>query len=292
MGSKTVRKEQGLQGVVLFIAALMFAVILLGLALQQPSQLSTPEAIAASLFLAPFFDLALHIIRKAKTQRVEWSTQPSTSEKFFVGFDIAKSIFGIALICFMGLGFGYFMFRDTQSIRVGAAFFAQIGVYVAYFTIIRNVVLKVAGGIGEWIQPNSSPYLPRYTLKDGGLTLDLAITDLRDGNRKYLVEFSFDELDVLEAMEYMEARQYVQYQTGIDFGTKLKAGLSSIPEQIAYMQGKIPKPRHYANVRGRNLPVLIMIGTDLFYVISVANPDNTALIKAFQEHKKNTQSNG
>lgn len=243
-----------------------------------------------SLFLCPFFDRAIQLIQKAITQRADWNTQPSTSEKVFVAWQILKLVSCIAVVGLLGIGLSYILVLTTESIRFSGSFFLQIAIYIAYFSLIRNGLGRIVKRVGDWIQPRTSPYLPRYTLGNESITLDLAITDIRDGDRKFLVDIPFKEVDALEVMTYLEADQYVQHQTGLSIMKKLRAVRDTIPEQIAYLKGTIPKPKKYATVLGRTLPILIMIGPDLYYIISVANENNDELLQAFQAYKKRKSS--
>ncbi|MFA6130823.1 MAG: hypothetical protein WC730_00985 [Patescibacteria group bacterium] len=285
MKNHLVKKEQIVAGMSLLAGTIMFALLILALSLRLPSQLSTWEALAVSLFLCPFFDYSWIIINKAKTQRAEWKTDSSTFEKAHLYYDIIKGIFGILLICAIGIGLGYLFLRETTGFLVGASFFVQIGVYFLYFVFLRKPIRKLFKGAISKVQPKSSKFIPHYELKGDSVSLDLGIQDLHNREKRFVITFSFTELEKLEVMTYLEAQQFMKYQSGLGLGERISTGASSIREKIEFIR-KGERPNYYSDVRDMRLPVLIMMGPEILYAVSVGNEENEGLVNAFNEYKQ------
>lgn len=283
MQDRKVLFAQALHGSVLFVGAGAFATLIAIAAVINPA-LTVPTAAAAALFLCIFFDFGLFLIRQRKTQRTDWESKASAFERVALTLSIVKSAFGLLVVLAFGVLGAYAMLYTNPPMHVGWSLYVQFVAYSFYFVFIHRLIRKATGPVASILKPKDSPTIPRYRLNDNGLTLDLAITDLRDGNKRYTVDFTFNELDTVECMTYWEAKQYVAYHSGLKLKEKFSATFKEIKGEVEYLQGKIPRPTYYMRING-HLPVLILRGKDIFYVVSVTNRDNDKLLAAYAKQK-------
>lgn len=285
--SNLARKPQQWKGIVLFAAATMFALVLL-IASVADSQINVVEGVAVALFLCAFFHVGFFLIRRARLQRADWGTNPSTFEKAMAGYDVGRAVFGIILIAAFGIFFSYGILSQAEGVELTTAFYAQLATYAVYFLVLRRIPMKLAPTAGKALRVGNDKGVPKFTRHDADVSLDLAIWDTRDGDRKFIVDFTFEELEKVECMTFLEAKQYVAYQSGLTFKEKLHATFGEIGGQYKYIQGKIARPKFFNRIQGPSLPILVLRGPDIFYILAVQNTleETTQLCDAFNAYKQ------
>jgi len=186
------------------------------------------------------------------------------------------------LMIVLVVGLIYFVIILTRnSASLPMPFWVLLGACVAYALLripLWFVWRLVGGSIGRLIGFS----LPTYRLTGGGVAIELHPVQVSLGGRRLPTEFhvSFDELDEVQHLSYVEAQTYRSYVVGPDVGLWFR-------QTKEYYQFPVSTSRPkthlgYATIFGTHV---LLRGPGLLYLFCFNTNDASDLIDAFQQHK-------
>lgn len=185
----TIKSAQVLSGFVLLLASIFFiAVTLIITLLQNQSTGSILIWIFVPIFLIILLEASVYWIKQSfaiKRENMQDSREKgaiSQSASIFALLSRSGSIFQsvvlvLVLLAFIGSGIYYFAPLLSQGIKFSTQFFITIGIYLAYFLIIRRFVKKLVYKAGKFARNQ----LPSCSLENDGLILNLVFKRGKSG---------------------------------------------------------------------------------------------------------------
>lgn len=266
----------GLLSLIIFLAAL--------------SPRSTPNYwlwFYVSLFNMLWIEAVFYIFKNALKMRVEnlqRVQKDNTLSQLGSSWGIFSSYYSIVSIIAGFLLFTYFSaplwLRVLKDIPISLAptitFWGYISGALTYLVIVRPLASFVVPKLKKIINKR----IPSYTIEENNIVINLNVMQLFNSNKQYIIRISFDELDEVRILTWAEADTLSKYQLAPD----LPLAIAATKELYQYFSGKIERPDHFVqlSINGNSL---LLRGPNMFYLITVANPDSTDLISKFTSYK-------
>lgn len=273
-----------MSGFLLLFVGLLFAVFGLVASLSSGSEFTTSSAVLLPLLLCVFMEAGFSLLRKNVYRSTEWGKSPSGDavetvgkglNQFFLAKSLFKNLMGLILVVLIMGGAFYVLLNSEGGFSFQPEFAIQLGTYLAYFLLLRRLVLPVGAKLRKALQN----HLATYEVDADSVTFTLPISDLSHPERKYTIRVGFNEVTELKLLNYQEAKDYMKYE----FSPDLKK-LSSAPKDwYAFMKDNV-RPHVYTKIQSGGAAVLVR-GDGIFYLITVNKDDCSDLIEVFNVYK-------
>lgn len=186
----------------------------------------------------------------------------------------------LLFVIFLSATFYLLVVLNTgKTLAMCALSYSQL-ILTFFYIFIRKRLSLAIQPLLQRITLLVSQQLPGYELKNRQIALDLKVKNIHQPENRSLITITFDELEEIKILSYLEARTLLNYQIGPD----MFLATQSVKDLYKYLKNEIPKPRYYSKISSMG-SVLLLKGPELFYLLSVSNQDHQALLKAFKQAK-------
>lgn len=222
---------------------------------------------------------------KMKVENLQTVSKDNTLSQLGSHWGIFSSYYSIVSIIVGFLLFTYFsaplwlrVLKDIPiSLTPTITFWGYASGVLAYLIIVRPLASFVLPKLKTIINKR----IPSYTLEENIIVINLNVVNLF-GSKQYIMRISFDELEEIRVLSWMEADALAKYQLSLD----LPLTASATKELYQYFSGQIERPNHFVQL-AINGDSLFLRGPNVFYLVTVSNLDSTELISKFTTYKAN-----
>ena len=201
--------------------------------------------------------------------------------------DVLSAAF-VGLVLLAGTAFASYVIYDLvahNSVALGWQTYF-VAILLVGYTVARRPLTAILGRVGGRIEGVARDQLPRYTLQENGLLIDLNWKRGWNRNETIQVQIGFGELEEVKRFSYLEAKTFAKYELGPrpDLSAKQTRDLYRL------MKGEIERPSVYT-VTGLNSAgkIVLLSGPELFYLVSFDTDSVDDLLTAFDAYRERHQ---
>jgi len=174
----------------------------------------------------------------------------------------------------------HFLWYGPKAISANILFY--LVTIVVYF-LMRKRITSFLDSVSQKILKG----LPTYTLTDNGVTIKLITMSNHKQPAPPPVHISFEEIEDLQVLTYVEAESYLRYNIGPD----LNIGIKQAKDYAQYVKGNITRPSVYTfGAPSSNDMNVVIRGPELFYMLVFDAVDLSDLVEAYRSYQEKMQS--
>jgi len=283
VGNSVVKASTITKGYLALFFVILFNVIIFLITLLRSKSMPWLMAIIFFIFCTAFIPISINYFRQSIKARKESlkSTHTDTFSDIGTAFKFIDFLKIIGIVLFALLFFGIFVFvmLKTVILKQGASigFTAQTWVYLAFLGVSLLISLFYRKRAGSMKKIGRLPF---YALKADGVVIDLNYLTV-GSDKKYSFKVSFNEIDEIKSLSFIEAENYQKYT----IGPNVPLVAEKVKQEIQFLQGKIPRPEVYFMDAASNGINLLMRGPRVFYMLPVSNENIDELLDAYRDYK-------